>query len=347
MTGFERIETRLPDLMADLAAAKVPDYFDDMLERASQTGQKPAWASLERWLPVDITAQTSTLRGRAPALRPLVILAILALAIVVGAVLYAGSQRQDELPPPFGLARNGTLLIGTADGDIATFDPATGDTRSLISGPGREAGPLFSPDGQRFVFVRTEGGKETLFVSNADGSNVREVGPVGAGDAWWEWAPTSDRLVVTGLDEGKPTVVTILDVDSGARTAFDLGIAASTPTWRSGHDQLVFGNWDSANAGHYVVNADGTGLRRIETADGTISDLSLSPDGSKLAYATWGTGTGPSERIHVIDIDSGSDTVITPDANDGYLWQGPVFLPMADRSWPAASPRREAPSDWP
>jgi Tol biopolymer transport system component len=348
MTGFERIEHRLPDLMADLASATVPDYVDDMLERASHTRQKPAWASLERWLPVDITAQASTLRGRTPALRPIVVFAILAVAIGAGAILYAGSQRQDELPPPFGLAGNGALLVGTADGDIAALDPVTGATTPVIDGPTQDAGPTFSPDGRRFVFARVNGGTGNMFVANADGSELVDLGPIG-GDVWWEWSPESDRLVLAGLDPAHADVVTMIDVATGARHEVDLGPVAFTPVWRPGHDQLIFVSYDDQGvvASLYVVNADGSGLMRIETARGALASTALSPDGSKLAYATWGTGSGSTERIHVIDIDSGNDVTITPDANDGYLWQSPSFTPdgrsvVASRFTPNGGPFRLA-----
>ncbi len=49
----------------------------------------------------------------------------------------------------------------------------------------------------------------------------------------------------------------------------------------------------------YVVNADGTGLRRV--ADGM--DPILSPDGTQLAYARWGSPGG----IFVLDLRSGEE----------------------------------------
>ena len=64
MTAFDRIEPRLPELMAELAPASVPDYFDDMLRQTGRTRQRPAWASLERWLPMDVIARP------APSERP-------------------------------------------------------------------------------------------------------------------------------------------------------------------------------------------------------------------------------------------------------------------------------------
>jgi Tol biopolymer transport system component len=346
MTAFDRFEARLPELMADLAAPRVPDYVDDMLAQAGRTRQKPAWASLERWLPVDITAQTSAVRGRVPSLRPVVLFVILALAVVGGALLYAGTQ-QRKLPPPFGPAANGTVLIGTADGDIASFDPQTGATRTVIGGPTDDAGPWFSHDGQRFVFVRRSGVLENLMVADADGSNVRELGPVGRGDAWWEWSPTDDRLVVSNLEPGRPSVLTLIDVATGSRTSLDVGIPVSRPGWRPGHDQLAFASWHEGSNGVYLVNLDGSGLQKIATAATSIPGVALSPDGSKLTYATWDDGTGPGERIHVVDIETGDDRIITPDPNDGYLWQNPEFMPdgtsvVADRFTPGGGPFRIA-----
>ena len=83
MTAFDRIEPRLPELMAELAPASVPDYFDDMLRQTGRTRQRPAWASLERWLPMDVVARPTVLR--APALRPLLILLLIGLLVAGGA----------------------------------------------------------------------------------------------------------------------------------------------------------------------------------------------------------------------------------------------------------------------
>jgi Mrp family chromosome partitioning ATPase len=83
MTSFDRIEQRMPELMADLASAGVPDYFDSMLQQAAATRQRPAWASLERWLPMGAVARTDTLRS--PALRPILVLLLLGHVAIAGA----------------------------------------------------------------------------------------------------------------------------------------------------------------------------------------------------------------------------------------------------------------------
>jgi hypothetical protein len=328
MTSFDRIEQRLPELMADMASAGTPDYFEDMLRQAAAIRQRPAWASRERWLPMGVNARIDSFRS--PSLRPILILALLGLLLVVALGAIAVASRPTEpvpLPAPFGPATNGQVLIGTTDGDIATLDLATGALTPLIGGATIDVGPWFSPDGQQFVFARRDGAAETLFVAEADGSNPRSLGPVGTGRAWWEWSPSSDTLVATQLDASRPNSLWIIDVRDGSRKELEFEMAPQTPFWRPGHDQIVFTNDEGSAPRFYLVNADGTGLREIPTAPGALADPALSPDGASMAYATWSTGDGTGERIYVVDIETGRDTLATPDAADGFLWQGPQFMP--------------------
>ncbi len=49
---FDRFEREIPDLMEELAPTRRPDYFDEMLRATAAARQRPAWSSLERWLPM-------------------------------------------------------------------------------------------------------------------------------------------------------------------------------------------------------------------------------------------------------------------------------------------------------
>ena len=62
MTSDRRFEQDLPDLMAQLAPRRVPDYRDDIVRQTARTRQRPAWTFPERWLPMDITLAPA--RGR-------------------------------------------------------------------------------------------------------------------------------------------------------------------------------------------------------------------------------------------------------------------------------------------
>jgi hypothetical protein len=321
MTTFDRIERRLPELIDDLASATVPDYFDDMLQRTTQSRQRPAWSSRERWLPMGVIARPLPVRPL-----PWRLFAIVALVGLLAAatLLYAGSRQR--IPPPFGPARNGALVIGTADGDIVTVDPATGRTTPLIGGPTIDSGPFFSNDGRLILFDRAESasGPSTIFVANADGSGIRPAFPTGPDISWFEWAPSLDRAVLTESVNGKGTVATV-DLVTGALTPLPLDLDVDAAMWRPNHDQIVVTAKAGDNRTFWVVDSDGTNLRQIRASEYAINEPTLSSDGTRLAYATWEPVV--EGRIRVVDIDAGGDHSITTDNIDHYVWQSPAFSP--------------------
>jgi dipeptidyl aminopeptidase/acylaminoacyl peptidase len=321
MTTFERFEREIPGLMDEIAPPRDPDYLDDMLRQTGRIRQRTAWASLERWLPMGVIARPNTFR--APALRPIIMLVLIAVLIATGLVLYAGAQRT-RLPEPFGPARNG-LILAASDEDIVAIDPVTGATTTLIGGLTQDIAPWFSRDGQHFVFLRLDAADVgSYWIANADGSGAREL--VRAPVDWFEWSDSGDQIVVT-REVGRTTETSVVDVETGRSAVLDVGIQVVHPYWRPGHGQIVFSApIVDAYRAYYLVNADGTGLRKIDGVSGNaINDPTLSPDGSKLAYATWEGGKGTGEQIHVLEVDTGNEVLVTPD--DGYSYQDVLFSP--------------------
>jgi hypothetical protein len=312
MTAFDRIEPRLPALMAELAPASVPDYFDDMLRQTRRTRQRPAWASLERWLPMDVVTRPTVLR--APALRPLFILLLIGLLVGAALALYVGS-RQTRLPEPFGPARNGMVLVSIG-GDIIAIDPATGAQTTVVGGSTQDFAPWFARDGQHFLFLRMVGGRQAQWIANADGSNPRELVPASVG--WAEWAPEGDRIVVSrDVTLGGGTTTSIMNVEDGTSIVLDAGFQIDAPFWRPGHDQIVFSTDVGDGPEYYLMNADNTGPHRIEgVSPDAINKPVLSADGSKLVYSTWAEGVGLQGRIHVVDIDTGVDRALMFDGSE-------------------------------
>ena len=228
--------------------------------------------------------------------------------------------------PPFGLARNGALIIGTADGDIVTVDPTSGKSTPLISGPAIDSGPYFSLDGQRILFDRatSAGGPSTLFMANADGSDVRAALPDGTQINWFDWSPNRDQAVFVELAGSKGSV-SIADLATGARMRLPLDLDVFAAMWRPNRDQLILTADAGGNHTFWVINTDGTGLRAIPVSKYAINEPTLSPDGSTLAYATWEPGV--EGRIRSVGIDSGNDHPITTAISNAIIWQTPQFAP--------------------
>jgi len=75
----------------------------------------------------------------------------------------------------------------------------------------------------------------------------------------------------------------------------------------------------------YLINSDGSGMRRIYEGIGTIGDLQLSPDGTRLAfsdshYVDIGEQRYSSGRGYVLDLTTGQAWPVTPDSTSQHAW---------------------------
>ena len=102
----------------------------------------------------------------------------------------------------------------------------TGD-RAVTSGRRRDFGPDWSPDGERLVFHRVIGNRSVIHVMRADGTALRALRAPGS-SVDPAWSPDGTQIVFAS---GRPAATHADD----PRGQFDL----------------------------YVMNADGSGVRRI------------------------------------------------------------------------------------
>ena len=92
---------------------------------------------------------------------------------------------------------------------------------------------------------------------------------------------------------------------------------------------------DAGSVGYYLAAMNGSTVQAIAIPLGAGDQWSMSQDGSKLVYTSWADGPGLDGRLHVININTGSDRLLTP-VGDGYEWLNPGFSPdgtqiMAER----------------
>lgn len=316
MTSTDRFEQRLPELMADLAAARVPDYFDDLLQQTARQRQRPSWSSLERWLPMGVTT-LSPVSNRARSFAGLALLALLGLLIAAGVVAFVGSHPQ-RLPAPFGPAGNGLMYYSGADGNIYSVDPAKGTPKAIVTGPETDAGPLPSRNGQLIAFTRAVAGEDQVVIADKDGSNVRPLPGTWAAFSEIDWSPDGTHLAIISDVKGVPSLTTMATDGSGART-LSLGLEAHE-FWYLPDGRLVFkGTKTEASGptyGLYVVNADGTDLRPIMSPTSGESDVvgvTPSPDGRSLVYHVWRDAPLEHGRLYVVDIATGVDRPVVVD----------------------------------
>jgi Tol biopolymer transport system component len=149
---------------------------------------------------------------------------------------------------------------------------ADGSGRSVLLDEGRQ--PSASPDGTRLVFARTRNQGASLLVwSQTDGS-VQTLIPESrfADVAYPQFSPRGDQVAFvapqSGINGGAPRPVNVLDDLFGPTTAFAHGIP-----------------WDP-----WVVNVDGSGLRRVAETGADEPSVAWSPDQTQV-FVYSGTGS--------------------------------------------------------
>ena len=306
MTTNERFERTMSAWLQDDAAFRVADHLDEVLSVTRETRQRPAWSSLERWLPVDTTFRPRSFT--VPSGTRVIALAALLLLLLAIAIVAVGSRQR--LPEPFGIARNGAM-VGSRDGDIYRFDPATGQATPLITGPAFDFGPGFSRDGTKFAFLRSDGRPPaagpavlTMMVANADGSDLRAVTPPTRALDWLEWSPDSAHLAY--IADGSLRVV---DTATGTSTVLKTGQRAHMAEWLPPRgDEIIF-RGETSVPGIFAIHPDGSGLRELSTEPPInrfdYGSLAVSPDGSRVAFTRWSNSGIP--RVHAIDVATGQE----------------------------------------
>ena len=149
MNPSDVFDRQISDWLHADAEHRVPEHLDAVLRRTRTERQRPAWSSLERWLPVQ-----STLRFT-PVPRIAWLLVVLGLVLALAAAaLWIGTRQR--LPNPFGPARNGAIVM-SHDGDVYALDPLTHAERLIVGGESFDFGPTFSRDGTKLLFLRGSG----------------------------------------------------------------------------------------------------------------------------------------------------------------------------------------------
>ena len=287
MTQFDRFERELPVALGDVAGTGAPDYLTDILGRTARTRQRPAWASLERWLPMDLTTPRAA-TARIPW-RAMGVLALIAILMAAAIALYAGSQR--HVPPPFGPAVNGLIPL-EGNGDIFVGDPVTGTTRLVVGGPGNDNSAFFSPDGTQIGFFRDMPTGEDIYVARTDGSDVRKItsAPL-AGLTTWGWTPNSDGLLVGYYVNSVPRLEVLDAAGKAAPRLLAEDLEADSTVYRppNGDEIMIRGKVDGV-WGLYAMDTDGSNIRLLAAAkqegppEQDLTFPAYSPDGTRIYY---------------------------------------------------------------
>jgi Tol biopolymer transport system component len=222
----------------------------------------------------------------------------------------------------FSRYHNGVLRIYVIDAD------GTDQTILTEEGEANEVAPAWSPDGRKIAFetfaAYVYSGPYHVYVTNADGSGRTHLAET-RGDAAGEyttptpaWSPDGKKITFAA-DNG----IHVINADGSGETRLTkaddekhLTTVDQYPTWSPDGKKIAFRRqtidttdsdaMSSADAegvpersGIYVINADGTGLKKLLQGSHTIGGApTWSPDGEKIAFVA-----GQSLGIFVANVE--------------------------------------------
>jgi hypothetical protein len=309
--------TNAPDRLLAEWLAEGPDLgprhgLERALAETRRTPQRPGWTFVQRWIPMELAMR------RAFVPRPLILIlvaALIALALA-GVILSVGSPHR--LPPAFGPAANGAILVDV-DGQLISMRQDGSDARTISIGLGLAQSPAFSPDGTKVAFLSgPELGKpQSLFVAPADGSGARNVTgglPIIAETIdELSWSPDGASVAFGSIADGRRKIFVAAVDGTGVRELAGDGNDREFPAWSPDGAWIAYRIMTGTDTRLAIARPDGTHERVLVTGDrapGSLAGSKWAPVGSTIAFSVT---RGSHDRVGIVGPDTTVRFVSDPD----------------------------------
>ena len=167
--------------------------------------------------------------------------------------------------------------------------------------------PAVSPDGRFIAYVALRDGKQTdTYVARADGSGERQLTHTAERDERPSWIGSR---VFTAVRAGDSTRATVMDADGKHARAASI-FAGREPNPSSNGD-FVISLAGEPSPRLFVAGGSGSGARAITDGKSPAPSYAVwSPDGSRIAYATFDFGSR-NMQVFVMNADGGGAQMLT------------------------------------
>ena len=127
--------------------------------------------------------------------------------------------------------------------------------------------PMWSPDGQRIVFVQAmfQTFRRTLYVSTPDLSAPQVFAHMDMQVSSPAWSPDGRQIAfVAEAGQGHAKIIAVIDTAGGEPRPLTSGGHEDSPRWSPDGSQIAYVSARDGDLDLFVINADGTDERRLD-----------------------------------------------------------------------------------
>lgn len=221
---------------------------------------------------------------------------------------------------PLPTEAEGRLAFVAGDGtlwDIYVLDVKGGEPTPLTEGLLGQW-PRWSPDGQRLAFLSLppEEGilseKGELVVITADGAEQQTIAATGKTEIYspaLDWSPDGQRIAWESgaRSDEVPAGINAIDLETGESNELASGHPGAMPAWSPDGSLIAFVSYEDGeetNPDIYIMEGDGSNVRRFAHRDGDDIAPRWSPDGRHIVWWMRKTG-GEAHELFMAEVDKG------------------------------------------
>lgn len=165
-----------------------------------------------------------------------------------------------------------------------------GEPKPLTSGNDAENSPQWSPDGKKMAFLSSRNGQQDIFTFAIGGSEPTQVTNEKSAKHGIRWSPDGTRIAYIGNREKDQDLYV---VNAGGGESKQLTQKTNEwdefrwfPVWSPDSKRIAFvsGKSDYYSDDMWLVDADGSNIRKVTTGIWVMANPVWSPDGKSIAF---------------------------------------------------------------